>query len=105
VGPVWRGGAGGEAELLESAYYESLKLAARNRLASISFPAISTGAYGYPVDEAARVAINTVISFLRKEVPIIEEVVFVLFASRTYQSYVSELQEAMGRLQGQEPQV
>jgi len=105
VGPVWRGGAGGEAELLESAYYECLKLAAENRLASISFPSISTGAYGYPVDEAARIAVNTVLSFLRQEVPTIEEVVFVLFDSRTYQSYVSALQEAMDRLQGQGRQV
>jgi O-acetyl-ADP-ribose deacetylase (regulator of RNase III) len=104
VGPVWHGGAGSEAELLKSAYYECLKLAGENRLASISFPAISTGAYGYPVDEAARVAVNTVISFLRKEVPIIEEVVFVLFDSRTYQSYVSALKEAMGRSHGQGPQ-
>ena len=105
VGPIWRGGTGGEAELLESAYYECLKLAAENRLASISFPSISTGAYGYPVDEAARIAVNTVLSFLRQEVPTIEEVVFVLFDSRTYQSYVSALQEAMDRLQGQGRQV
>jgi O-acetyl-ADP-ribose deacetylase len=97
VSPVWHGGAGREAELLESAYYESLKLAAENRLASISFPAISTGAYGHPVDQAARIAVDVIISFLRQEATTIKEVVFVLFDSRTYQSYVSALQEAMGR--------
>ena len=64
VGPIWHGGNKGEAALLESAYRESLKLAAGQKLASISFPSISTGVYGYPVAEAAKVAINTVASFL-----------------------------------------
>jgi O-acetyl-ADP-ribose deacetylase (regulator of RNase III) len=61
VGPVWHGGGRNEAELLRSAYYECLKLAAENKLASISFPSISTGAYGYPVDEAAKIAVSTVV--------------------------------------------
>ena len=96
VGPIWHGGSGNEAELLRSAYYECLKLATENRLASISFPSISTGAYGYPVDEAAKVAVSTVVSFLREQTTFLTEVVFVLFDSRTYQSYRSALQEAMG---------
>ncbi|MFC1847496.1 O-acetyl-ADP-ribose deacetylase, partial [Chloroflexota bacterium] len=60
VGPVWHGGSSHESELLSSAYRESLKIAAENNLSSISFPSISTGAYGYPVAEAANVAIRTV---------------------------------------------
>ena len=96
VGPVWYGGSRGEAELLESAYGESLKLAAENNLTSVSFPSISTGAYGYPVAEAARIAITTVVSFLKEQATSIKEVVFVLFDSRTYESYRSALQEVAG---------
>jgi len=96
VGPIWRGGRGNEAELLGSAYYECLKLATENKLASISFPSISTGAYGYPVDEAAKIAVSTVVSFLKEQATSLKDVVFVLFDSRTYQSYCSALQEVMG---------
>jgi O-acetyl-ADP-ribose deacetylase (regulator of RNase III) len=91
VGPVWHGGSGNEAELLRSAYCECLKLANDNKLARISFPSISTGAYGYPVDEAAKIAVNTVVSFLKQQTISLREVVFVLFDSRTYQSYRSAL--------------
>jgi len=93
VGPIWHGGSRNEAELLKSAYYECLKLATENKLASISFPSISTGAYGYPVDEAARIALNTVFLFLKKQATSLKDVVFVLFDSQTYQSYHSALQE------------
>jgi O-acetyl-ADP-ribose deacetylase (regulator of RNase III) len=96
VGPIWHGGGGNESELLKSAYYECLKLATENKLASISFPSISTGAYGYPVAEAARIAANTVLSFLKEQATSLKEVVFVLFDSRTYESYSSALQEATG---------
>lgn len=92
VGPVWHGGGQNEAELLRSAYYECLKLATENKLAGISFPSISTGAYGYPVAEAAKIAVSTVISFLQKQATSLQDVVFVLFDSRTYQSYCSALQ-------------
>ena len=95
VGPIWHGGNKGEAESLESAYRQSLKLADENRLASISFPSISTGAYGYPVDEASRIALRTIISFLG-ETTSIKEVVFVLFDSQTFDTYASALSEAMG---------
>ncbi len=91
VGPIWQGGNKGEAALLESAYQESLKLAAAHDLASVSFPSISTGAYGYPLAEASRVAVRAVASFLREQVTSIKEVVFVLFDSRTYQAYASAL--------------
>jgi len=97
VGPIWHGGSGNEAELLESAYHKCLKLATECELSSISFPSISTGAYGYPVAEAAGIALRTVVSFLKQQATSIKEVVFVLFDSRTYESYCSTLQEVMGR--------
>ncbi len=93
VGPIWHGGNKGESELLASAYRESLKVAAENNLSSISFPSISTGAYGYPVAEAAKVAITTVASFLKESATSIKEVVFVLFDSATFQAYSSALDE------------
>jgi len=97
VGPVWHGGGRGEAELLENAYRESLKLAAGNKLASVSFPSISTGAYGYPVEQAAGVALTTVIAFLREKMTSVREVVFVLFDSRAYEAYVAALREVAGQ--------
>ena len=64
VGPVWRGGTSGEPELLANCYRNSLQLAVKHGLESIAFPSISTGIYGYPIEEAARVAVNTVKQFL-----------------------------------------
>ncbi|MEE9399781.1 MAG: O-acetyl-ADP-ribose deacetylase [Dehalococcoidales bacterium] len=93
VGPIWHGGSSDEAELLESAYRESLKLAVARHLASISFPSISTGVYGYPVERASKVALRAVISFLHAGVTSIREVVFVLFDSRTFDVYSSALRE------------
>jgi len=95
VGPIWHGGSQGEAEILASAYRESLKLAATNDLSSISFPSISTGAYGYPVDKAARIALKTVVSFLSKATSI-KEVVFVLYDSLTFEAYADALRDIMG---------
>ncbi len=92
VGPIWRGGERNEADLLTSAYRESLKLATENNVSSISFPSISTGAYGYPVEEAASIALQAVVSFLKEEATSLKEVVFVLFDSRTYQYYCSALE-------------
>jgi O-acetyl-ADP-ribose deacetylase (regulator of RNase III) len=97
VGPVWQGGRNGEAGFLRNAYYECLNLATERKLASISFPSISTGAYGYPVDEAARIAVSTVISFLKGQATTLRNVVFVLFDSRTYESYRSALQAYLDR--------
>jgi O-acetyl-ADP-ribose deacetylase (regulator of RNase III) len=97
VGPVWHGGGRGEAELLESAYRESLKLAAENKLTSISFPSISTGAYGYPIEEASRITLKAVISFLKGSVTSIKEVVFVLFGSQAFDVYASAFQEIAGK--------
>ena len=92
VGPVWRGGNNKEATLLESAYAESLKLAAAQKLTSVSFPSISTGAYGYPLAIAAETALKTTLSFL-KEPGSLKEVVFVLFDARSYQAYAAALEE------------
>jgi len=78
VGPVWRGGSHGEPELLAEAYRNSLKLAVSKGLKTIAFPAISTGAYGYPIEEASRIALRTVREFLEREDGL-DEVVFVLF--------------------------
>jgi len=99
VGPIWHGGSRNEAEFLKSAYYECLKLATENKLASISFPSISTGAYGYPVAEAAKIAVSTVVSFLKEQATSLKDIVFVLFDSRTYQSYCSALQVYLTRLE------
>jgi O-acetyl-ADP-ribose deacetylase (regulator of RNase III) len=93
VGPIWQGGKNNEAQLLAGAYRESLSLAETNRLKSISFPSISTGAYGYPVEQAAKVAMRTAISFLKDEAASIKEVRFVLFDVRTYEGYLKALQE------------
>ena len=97
VGPVWHGGNKGEPELLASAYHESLKLAADNNLASVSFPSISTGAYGYPVDRASRVAIRAVDAFLRQRATSLREVVLVVFDSQTFTAYSLALREITGQ--------
>jgi len=90
VGPVYSGGNRDEAGLLKSAYMESLKLASKKGLKSVSFPAISTGAYGYPLSEAARIALKTAIDYL-KEHEEIELVRFVLFGKPMYDIFAEEL--------------
>lgn len=92
VGPVYAGGKKKEAELLASAYRNSLILASGKGIRSIAFPSISTGAYGYPIDEAARIALKTVIEYL-KEHPEIGLVRFVLFGSDAYSAYEAALKE------------
>lgn len=86
VGPVWRGGRHGEAELLTGCYRRSLELATEHNLTSIAFPGISTGIYGYPKDKAADVAIATVRQFLQQPTSV-QTVVFVCFDSETYRLY------------------
>jgi O-acetyl-ADP-ribose deacetylase (regulator of RNase III) len=86
VGPIYRGGAQGEADLLASAYLESLKLAQKKGIHSLSFPSLSTGAYGYPLDEAAAIALNTIVGFI-KENPVFDRVGFILFGPPSYQAY------------------
>jgi O-acetyl-ADP-ribose deacetylase (regulator of RNase III) len=91
VGPIWHGGIHSEAELLASAYKESLKLAVAHKLKSLSFPSISTGAYRYPLAEAAKVALSAVVSFLQDTPNPLEQVFFVLYDSKTYQVYCTAL--------------
>jgi O-acetyl-ADP-ribose deacetylase (regulator of RNase III) len=90
VGPIWRGGDNNEPEQLASAYRESLKLAATKKQSSVSFPSISTGAYGYPVELAAPIALGEVVSFLRENISI-TEVSFVLHDPRTLSIYAAAL--------------
>jgi len=91
VGPRYSGSPK-DAALLSAAYRESLELCSENNISSIAFPSISTGVYGYPVEEASRIAINTVANYLerRQDIKLIR---FVLFDSRTYQTYVAALKE------------
>jgi len=92
VGPVWRGGNRGEAELLAGAYRRSMELAVEHDCSSIAFPALSTGAYAYPMDQAARIALSTVIEFL-KEQGKPELVRFVLFGPGAYGAFAAALEE------------
>jgi O-acetyl-ADP-ribose deacetylase (regulator of RNase III) len=87
VGPVWLGGFHVEAELLKQAYRNTLKLAVSKGLKTVAFPSISTGAYGYPIEEASRIAISTVKAFLEKE-DRLERVIFVLFSERDFEVYL-----------------
>jgi O-acetyl-ADP-ribose deacetylase len=91
VGPVWMGGNQGEPETLASAYTESLKLASERGLASIAFPSISTGAYRYPLDQAARVALTAVSAYLKTTPTSLRRVIFVLFSQYTYDAHASAL--------------
>lgn len=86
VGPVYRDGKHGEPELLASAYRRSLEVASANGLRSVAFPSISTGAYSYPVEEAAGIALATVADYLRAH-PDIELVRFVLFSAADLAAY------------------
>jgi O-acetyl-ADP-ribose deacetylase (regulator of RNase III) len=92
VGPIYKDGFHREPELLASCYRESLKLASLKGIKSVAFPSISTGAYGYPVADAAQIALKTTVTFL-KEHPEIERVRFVLFGQTTYQTYAQALRE------------
>jgi O-acetyl-ADP-ribose deacetylase (regulator of RNase III) len=87
VGPVWFGGFHVEAELLKQAYRNTLKLAVSKGLKTIAFPSISTGAYGYPIEEASRMAVGTVRSFLENEDKL-EKVIFVLFSDKAFDIYL-----------------
>lgn len=95
VGPVWHGGDRGEPELLASCYRRSLALAAEQDVRTIAFPSISTGVYGYPVELAARVAIETVRAELdKRELP--QEVIFCCFSAKDLNVYERALGEQAG---------
>jgi O-acetyl-ADP-ribose deacetylase (regulator of RNase III) len=92
VGPVWQGGHKNEPELLASCYETSLTLADKHNLKSIAFPAISTGIFGYPLDKATTVAIETTLSYLNSvQITQIEKVVFVAFDDKTLKVYEDEI--------------
>jgi O-acetyl-ADP-ribose deacetylase len=92
VGPVWRGGASGEPELLASCYQRSIEVAAAKGVTSLAFPSISTGIYGYPIEVAAKVAIATVRATLT-QFPAVEEVIFCCFSASHLSVYESALRE------------
>ena len=87
VGPVWSGGKRGEEGLLASAYRSSLAIAAEQRLSSVAFPSISTGAYRFPLEHAADIALTTVRAFLRNQSHALLEVRFVLFSDPDLAAY------------------
>lgn len=86
VGPVWRGGNSNEAELLKNCYFTSLEIAETNKLTSLAFPNISTGIYGFPKEEAAKIAVETVKEFL-SQYSIPQNVYFVCFDDENYGIY------------------
>ncbi len=87
VGPVWQGGNHGEPELLKNCYKNSLKIAIDQDMKSIAFPAISTGVYGYPKDQAAAIAVNTILDYASGKVPEDFEVWLVAFDPETQKLY------------------
>jgi O-acetyl-ADP-ribose deacetylase (regulator of RNase III) len=80
VSPVWNGGQFMEKELLADCYRHSLKLARENKVKTIAFPSISTGAYRFPIETAAPIAINTVKAFAKENPGVFETIIFVLFS-------------------------
>lgn len=90
-GPVYKGGAKGERNVLRNSYYNSMKRAKENGLGSIAFPAISAGVYGYPLEEACEVAVTTVMEFMEKE-DYLMDVCFVLFDSKNFNLYEKKLE-------------
>jgi O-acetyl-ADP-ribose deacetylase (regulator of RNase III) len=92
VGPVYRDGKHGEPELLASCYRKCLEIAEQRGVESVSFPAISAGVYGYPIQEAARIAVGEVKSHLEKDEGSVRRVVFVLFGRAAFKAFAAALQ-------------
>lgn len=92
VGPIWRGGNNNEEKLLRSCYKKCFELAVLNNIRTISFPAISTGVYGYPLKPAAEIAVSETINFLKNN-KFFKEVNFVCFDMNTYNVYQETLKE------------
>jgi O-acetyl-ADP-ribose deacetylase (regulator of RNase III) len=97
VGPIWRGGQANEATLLGDAYRSSLRVAAEEGLRTIAFPSISTGAYGYPTEGAAQVALRTVMAEMHAHPERFDEVRFVLFSQSDLAIYQQALQQQLRR--------
>ena len=92
VGPIWRGGKRGEARILANCYRNSLRLAVENEIKTIAFPAISCGAYGYPIEQAGQIALGTTREFLAATQNI-HRVIFVLWGDDVYDAYREALQK------------
>jgi O-acetyl-ADP-ribose deacetylase (regulator of RNase III) len=92
VGPVWFGGRDDEDEALTNCYKRSLELAVKNNIKTIAFPSISTGAYGFPVERAARIAINEVLDFLWNDESI-DKITFVCYSQNDFDIYEQLLNE------------
>jgi O-acetyl-ADP-ribose deacetylase (regulator of RNase III) len=92
VGPIWRGGAQGEPETLASAYHESVRVADKLQLSSIAFPAISTGAYGYPLEQAAEIAVHTTTQELAAGSHV-RSIKLVVFDSGSFTVYAQQLEK------------
>ncbi|HYO49949.1 MAG TPA: O-acetyl-ADP-ribose deacetylase [Chloroflexia bacterium] len=92
VGPMWHGGDNNEDEMLAACYRNSLALAEEHGVRTIAFPSISTGAYGFPVDRAARIAIREIVD-AAKASNTLEKVIMVCFGDRAYRSYLAALEE------------
>ena len=98
VGPVYRDGRHGEPELLASCYRTCLELAEEREAAIISFPAISTGIYGYPLGEAAAIALREVTAHLNREHVRVHQAIFVLFGRPAYEAFAKALANFVGRV-------
>ncbi|BAY49858.1 Appr-1-p processing domain protein [Scytonema sp. HK-05] len=96
VGPVWEGGNSGEDELLAQCYRNSLALAVQNGIKTIAFPAISTGAYGFPLHRATKIAVSEVNKFLQSN-DSLEQAIFVCFGQNAYNCYLQVMQEITQR--------
>ena len=91
VGPIWNGGKNNEDKLLTDCYYNSLKLAMENDIRTIAFPSISTGVYHFPVERAAKIAVDTVHSFLQENPDSFDLVEWVLFNDQAASAYETEV--------------
>lgn len=94
VGPIWRGGGSNEDILLADCYRNSLLLAVKNGVKTIAFPSISTGAYGFPVERASRIAMKEIIDFLKGN-DSIEKVIMVCFGDKAFQAYNNSMKECI----------
>ena len=102
AGPVWRGGNYNEDELLASCYKNSLRMAVKNKISTIAFPAISTGVYGFPLERACSIALNTTTEFLNVNESI-SKVVFICFDDRTFKVYNQLFKEITDYLKNIKP--
>jgi O-acetyl-ADP-ribose deacetylase (regulator of RNase III) len=100
VGPVYRDGQHGEADLLRSCYETCMRMADERAVETISFPAISTGVYGYPVEDAARIAVSAVARYLERGESGVREVIFALFGDQQQQAYERAFGELDNRARG-----